>query len=185
MTKLPFPNFESVSVSIPVNSGPSSALDNEELGVLLRLVNFVAHAGAHSMYSDRSEDPSIEDDDRVLSRIARIGINKWRTRMRDAMLTFFVTDGDRWRLTDWSYVRYTRESRRQSLTEQVKQVAFARAGGRCAYCGDSNGPFENDHLYPLSRGGTDDPNNIVLACVPCNRAKRDMTLQEWMEARLG
>ncbi|WP_222110151.1 HNH endonuclease [Mesorhizobium amorphae] len=33
------------------------------------------------------------------------------------------------------------------------------------------GPFEFDHFTPFSRGGDSSSENIVLACLPCNRAK--------------
>lgn len=46
---------------------------------------------------------------------------------------------------------------------------------RCQYCGQ---PFASedltyDHVTPRSRGGTTCWENIVSACVPCNKAKRD------------
>lgn len=38
-----------------------------------------------------------------------------------------------------------------------------------------------DHLLPVSRGGTDDPRNLVLACSGCNGSKGDRTPDEWAE----
>jgi 5-methylcytosine-specific restriction endonuclease McrA len=47
----------------------------------------------------------------------------------------------------------------------------------CVYCG---GPFEHvDHVIPASRGGTDDPDNLVPACTPCNTSKGNKLLAEW------
>jgi 5-methylcytosine-specific restriction endonuclease McrA len=34
--------------------------------------------------------------------------------------------------------------------------------------------FHKDHFEPLVRGGTDDVENIVLACPPCNQRKNAM-----------
>lgn len=63
----------------------------------------------------------------------------------------------------------------------------------CVYCGrvlrydhSTLGPVPNkecsiDHLLPVSRGGTDDPSNLVLACKGCNRSKSDRTPDEWAE----
>ena len=50
--------------------------------------------------------------------------------------------------------------------------------GPCAYCGTwiANSV---DHVLPLSRGGTDDPSNIVSACYDCNFDKKDRTPEEW------
>lgn len=36
-----------------------------------------------------------------------------------------------------------------------------------------------DHVVPLSRGGSNNKANKVGACVPCNREKGDMTLEEY------
>lgn len=45
--------------------------------------------------------------------------------------------------------------------------------GRCAICFTAlRGKFEIDHRMPLSRGGSNDPSNLQLACKPCNLRKR-------------
>ena len=38
----------------------------------------------------------------------------------------------------------------------------------CVYCGDYANTV--DHVIPISRGGTDDPLNLVAACKRCNYA---------------
>ncbi len=38
-----------------------------------------------------------------------------------------------------------------------------------------------DHLVPQSVGGGDDEGNLVLSCKPCNMAKRNRTLGDWIE----
>jgi hypothetical protein len=52
-----------------------------------------------------------------------------------------------------------------------------RAGHRCEYCHAPeaifNFPFEVEHIVPLSRQGTDDENNLALACRACNLHKSD------------
>lgn len=55
---------------------------------------------------------------------------------------------------------------------------------QCRYCGASlNGGGEIEHLTPLSRGGTNYPRNITLACLNCNREKTNKTLEEYCEWR--
>lgn len=49
----------------------------------------------------------------------------------------------------------------------------------CAYCGGP-GPLEREHVEPISRGGTDTPDNTVWACFPCNRDKGNRFLLEWV-----
>lgn len=50
---------------------------------------------------------------------------------------------------------------------------FAKQGGRCIYCrkrlGDS---YHVDHIQPLSKGGSNWPSNLQLACAACNNRKR-------------
>ena len=51
----------------------------------------------------------------------------------------------------------------------------------CRYCGNSLEDNEEiDHITPLSRGGSNNPENLTLACRRCNRDKRDKTLIEFL-----
>jgi 5-methylcytosine-specific restriction endonuclease McrA len=59
-----------------------------------------------------------------------------------------------------------------------------RLGDRCAYCGVAlKGAGEVDHIVPISRGGDNSPNNLTLACLPCNRDKHAKTAQEFLNWR--
>lgn len=60
---------------------------------------------------------------------------------------------------------------------------------RCWYCGvatrslDWNGPTPTtDHQIPRSRGGGDEPGNLVVACFQCNAAKGARTVSEYRAA---
>jgi hypothetical protein len=48
-------------------------------------------------------------------------------------------------------------------------------GGRCEWCGGRliEAEFELDHVYSLRAGGLNTPDNLVVACMACNRAKGD------------
>ena len=59
---------------------------------------------------------------------------------------------------------------------------------RCHYCGeelDFSGPnkFQPDHFIPISRGGSNWPSNIVIACRTCNKAKGAQMPWEYRPAR--
>lgn len=41
-------------------------------------------------------------------------------------------------------------------------------------------PHELDHVYPASRGGRSDADNLTVACRPCNRSKGARTPEEWL-----
>lgn len=58
------------------------------------------------------------------------------------------------------------------------------ASERCAYCGEENFPLTVDHVIPVSRGGSDELENLAPACMPCNREKLNFTPDEWREWRL-
>jgi 5-methylcytosine-specific restriction endonuclease McrA len=50
---------------------------------------------------------------------------------------------------------------------------------RCAYCGATK-RLTPDHIIPLSRGGTNNIDNILPVCKKCNITKNAKTLQEFV-----
>lgn len=56
---------------------------------------------------------------------------------------------------------------------------FRRDGYVCNYCGTDDAKWAIDHVVPLSRGGTNEPDNLVVACFACNSSKNDKLLTEW------
>ena len=53
--------------------------------------------------------------------------------------------------------------------------------GLCFYCNTAlNGQYHVDHKIPLSKGGTNWPNNLCLACQPCNDSKLNKTPEEFL-----
>ncbi|MBN8481442.1 MAG: HNH endonuclease [Xanthomonadales bacterium] len=57
---------------------------------------------------------------------------------------------------------------------------FARDRMLCMYCGNhfSRGELTRDHVVPLSRGGRDNWQNVVTACLHCNVRKGCRTPQQ-------
>jgi hypothetical protein len=53
----------------------------------------------------------------------------------------------------------------------------------CHYCGDVLLPREVEHQVPSSRGGTNDLENLVAACVSCNSQKGPQLVHEWRSFR--
>lgn len=53
-------------------------------------------------------------------------------------------------------------------------------GVRCWYCGKDIGDKPTiDHQHPRIQGGTDEPENLVLACKYCNSQKGGKTVEEY------
>lgn len=62
------------------------------------------------------------------------------------------------------------------------QAQYDRQHGECYYCHKRVGDtYHADHVVPLSRGGSDWPDNIVIACPTCNQRKREKLPHEWAE----
>jgi hypothetical protein len=64
--------------------------------------------------------------------------------------------------------------RQPPITKAVRQFVFASSNGHCVYCKvklDPLGSWCVDHYIPKSKGGSNDPSNLVAACRQCNESK--------------
>jgi hypothetical protein len=66
---------------------------------------------------------------------------------------------------------------RRKMSPEIQRLVRQRANHLCEYCHTSERwqyvRFTIDHVLPLAQGGTDDPDNLALACFHCNRRKAD------------
>jgi hypothetical protein len=67
---------------------------------------------------------------------------------------------------------------RATLSKRLRFEIFKRDNFRCKYCGSSPTvrPLHVDHVVPVVEGGTDDPENLVTSCEPCNLGKAAVPL---------
>ena len=54
---------------------------------------------------------------------------------------------------------------------EVREYVLQKWNRTCAYCDETDTPLEVEHIVPRSRGGSNRPSNLTLACVPCNKKK--------------
>src|SRR6266702_829361 len=66
-----------------------------------------------------------------------------------------------------------------SYTPQEIEVQYKRQKGKCHYCRNKMATYHIEHVIPISRGGTNDSSNIVLACPTCNMSKGNKLPHEW------
>lgn len=74
---------------------------------------------------------------------------------------------------------------RSGLAYRPRILALAGRDGswRCHYCGESfsaDRPPVVEHVIPKVRGGSNDHDNLVLACALCNGRKGTATPLEWL-----
>lgn len=70
-----------------------------------------------------------------------------------------------------------------TYTTQELEQQYARQKGKCYYCtaklGKGRSAWVAEHVIPLSRGGHNSIDNIVIACPTCNLRKHDKLPHEW------
>ena len=62
---------------------------------------------------------------------------------------------------------------------EIREYLLEKWGRKCAYCGAKDIPLEIEHINPKSRGGSNQVNNLTLACTPCNQKKGNQTATEF------
>lgn len=66
-----------------------------------------------------------------------------------------------------------------SLSKRTRFKVFDRDDYKCRYCGktpEDGVTLEADHIQPLSKGGSDDMENLVTSCMDCNRGKSNLEI---------
>ena len=68
------------------------------------------------------------------------------------------------------------------IRAEKRLAIYARDGFCCMYCGaaaEQGAVLSLDHVLACELGGTNEPTNLVTACVSCNSAKQDKPMREW------
>ncbi|AXV15090.1 hypothetical protein CYG48_04875 [Neorhizobium sp. SOG26] len=74
-----------------------------------------------------------------------------------------------------------RRQEAQNAIRPLRPAVMGKTGGCCFYCGGAAKAV--DHFQPITKGGSDRLENLVPACSSCNNSKRDLTLEQWRNAR--
>jgi len=153
-------------------------LEDAEFRALLMLVAAMSATQAWT-YTPPS-DEGLPSADRSLSRICGMTPQAWLS-VKPAVSRFFVARGDRWLLAEpWIFVSPDIGVKRPAISSSERAEVMRLSNYRCGYCGGEQGPFDVDHIIPISKGGSNDIANLLLACWPCNRAKGARSPEEWL-----
>ena len=69
------------------------------------------------------------------------------------------------------------------LWKELTEAVFKRDNYTCVYCGSKDDILEVDHITPISKGGTNDLENLACSCRRCNRQKKDKSVEEFFAWR--
>lgn len=67
---------------------------------------------------------------------------------------------------------------RRTVSARTRFEILKRDNFTCQYCGRKapDVTLECDHIHPVSRGGSDDFDNLIAACWECNSGKSDIPI---------
>lgn len=145
--------------------------------------------------SAKSRKWYLKNRDRVLERQSNN-----RDHIHEVAKAYRLRNRDELRARHSDWVRTENGRRRKVINEHNRRARKQLSGGtytsadidlirkgqtdtrgnvRCWYCGKPMQLWHIDHRIPLSRGGSNAPGNLCLACPECNTSKRDKTPSEW------
>ncbi len=94
----------------------------------------------------------------------------------DSKMKIFLEDIDaEYGIIPTDFVKKEKKEKetKEEVSPKLRWEVFKRDKFVCQYCGacGPNVELEVDHKIPVSRGGTDDIDNLKTACFNCNRGK--------------
>lgn len=116
---------------------------------------------------------------------------EWQAKYRERNPGRVKTSQAKYHASDeYKRIHADRERVRRSIrkggaggfTRKHWEAVVEEFGAKCAYCDTSDG-LTIEHLTPLSRGGKNEPGNIVPACAACNREKWSRTVEEYLPTK--
>ncbi|MGB3402457.1 MAG: RNA-guided endonuclease IscB [Microcoleaceae cyanobacterium] len=63
---------------------------------------------------------------------------------------------------------------------EVREYLLEKFHRTCVYCEAKDTPLEVEHIKPKSKGGSNRVSNLTIACVPCNQAKSNLDIKEFL-----
>jgi 5-methylcytosine-specific restriction endonuclease McrA len=67
---------------------------------------------------------------------------------------------------------------------EVREYLLEKFNRKCVYCDHTERRLEIEHVLARSRGGSNRISNLVISCVPCNQAKGNRDIRDFLCDRL-
>lgn len=67
--------------------------------------------------------------------------------------------------------------------DEVREYLLEKWERKCSYCGAETVPLEVEHILARSKGGSDRVSNLCLACKPCNQAKGNQDVRDFLSGK--
>lgn len=83
------------------------------------------------------------------------------------------------RIVDGGFIE-TGENKRRSIPKKLRAFIIDRDNGICVYCKCDPDKLVIDHIFPVSRGGTNEPGNLCVACWQCN-SRKAAKVKDWFQ----
>ena len=80
-------------------------------------------------------------------------------------------------MTTQRFKRMLRKRKRAAKKNRERRArCWSAQGGRCFWCRAfvEREQATLEHLVPLSRGGTNEPSNLAMACLTCNQKRGNL-----------
>lgn len=78
------------------------------------------------------------------------------------------------------------QSKRKTFSEDERVLVYRKTEGHCYLCGEfvDFPSFTIDHEIPISKGGTNELENLACCCSECNKMKADLPLEDFLSRNL-
>ena len=127
---------------------------------------------------ERGRQYRLDNPHKVREAQKRYQAENW-DRLREEKKLYRAANLDKDRVRSLNRLARQKSAEGTHTTSDIK-VIYDSQRGKCWWCGcEVGGDYHVDHRIPLSRGGSNAPENLVISCPKCNRSKKDKFPHEW------
>jgi 5-methylcytosine-specific restriction endonuclease McrA len=131
------------------------------------------HCASRRTKTDRLENPEKYEWRQFMYRDAN------RDKIRESGRAYYrahmAESNAKWRRRDSQIQQNGGSFTARDVLNQVD-----KQNSKCYWCNKQLEKYHVDHVIPVIRGGSDNLDNIVLACPFCNQSKGSKTIEEWL-----